>query len=401
MKKILLVITISVLTVALFAGGAAYAEGKSDVQDAERNLCGFAGCTEGELLADRDWCEPGSSASDWLAYVLAINQIPEKYDDYLAELEQYVTDMYAEQGGLHSVLATEYHRVALTVLALGGDPRAFGLDDEGQPVDLIADGTWGFEAGMDKQGLNGLVYALIALDSKGYEIPEDAGISREEMISQICDEQNDDGGFGFVPGSSDVDMTAMTLTALAPYQSSQAEVIDRALDFLSSMQTVEGHYESFGDINPESVSQVLIALSALGIDPKNDERFIKGGHTLLDSLNEFRLEDSTYSHIKGEDWDLMATEQALLALTALDRYENGLPGIYDLTDYEFSQPDASEAGDNAASDQTVAPGDNAGSQPDASEPGGGHIFEYIAIAAVVVAIMIGIYLMIRRRKCGK
>lgn len=378
-KKLTLKRTISlvatVLIIMLCMGSVcAYAAEGAEALQAERSLCGIAGCSEGSLLACEGWTEPGSSGSDWLAYVFALNKVPEKYEEYLAGLEEYVTNSYAEQGCLHRVLATDYHRTALLVEVLGGDPRAFGKDQDGQPVDLIAEGTWNFEAGVDKQGLNGLVFALIALDSQGYDIPEGTDFSREWILSRICDEQNDDGGFGLVPGSSDIDMTAMTLAALAPYKDSSADVIDAALTYLSEMQKTDGSYESFGDVNPESISQVIIALSSLGIDPDTDERFIKDGHKLTEALDQFRLEEGTYSHLKGEDWDLLATEQALLALTAIDRSKSGQPGIYDFTDYEFSPSEINNKESNN--------------------------FVWI-IAALAVIAAIAAVAMIRRRRCRK
>ena len=369
-------IALSTILILVLSVTCAFASVEDAMGNVTKVLCDKAGCEPGELLAQEDWAEPGNSASDWLAYLLAINGVQEDYCTYLNGLEQYVTDMYEEQGGLHSVLATEYHRVALTVMALGGDPTAFGKNADGEPVDLIADGTWNFEAGVGKQGVNGLVYALITLDSKGFETPEDSEFSREWLLSEILKEQNEDGGFGLVPGTSDCDMTAMTLTALAPYKDKLGEAIDKAISYLSESQAESGMYESFGDANPESISQVIIALSTLGIDPETDERFIKGGNTLIEGLDKFRLEDGTYSHIQGEDWDLMATEQALLALTAIDRYRSGQPGIYDLSVYELAASDEAQQG------QT-----------------GGVMPAIIAVVLIAAAVIIFLY--IRSRKCRK
>ena len=366
-------IALSTILILVLSVTCAFASAEDAMGNVAIVLCEKAGCEPGELLAQEDWAEPGNSASDWLAYLLAINGVSEDYDAYLKGLEQYVKDMYEEQGGLHSVLATEYHRVALTVMALGGDPTAFGKNADGEPVDLIADGTWNFEAGVGKQGVNGLVYALITLDSKGFETPEDSEFSREWLLSEILKEQNEDGGFGLVPGTSDCDMTAMTLTALAPYKDELGEAIDKAVGYLSASQNESGMYESFGDANPESISQVIIALSTLGIDPETDERFIKGGNTLIEGLDKFRLEDGTYSHIQGEDWDLMATEQALLALTAIDRYRSGHPGIYELSGYELTIND-----DGAAA--SLVP---------------------VIATVVLIAAAVIIFLYIRSRKCRK
>ena len=330
MKKTIITCVALLLCVSLFCTAAA-ATNESPAKRAEKYICSVAGCKTGELLAQSKWLQAGTSGNDWLAFVLAINDIPEKKNAYLSEMENYVTEQYAEKGCLHKVLATEYHRIALTVLALGGDPTSFGKDANGDPVNLIADGTWGFGENLSKQGLNGLIYALIALDSKAFPVPDDAVIDREWILTQILAAQNEDGGFGFIKGSSDVDLSAMTLTALAPYKASYSGEIGKALEFLSCQQSESGQYACFGNKNAESAAQVIIALCSLGIDPETDERFIKNGQTLLDTLQQFRLEDGAYCHILDGEWDLIATEQALLALTAIDRLRAGEPGIYDFT----------------------------------------------------------------------
>ena len=320
-----LLLCVSLLCTAAATDGSA-------AERAERYICSAAGCKTGELLAQSKWLPAGTSGNDWLAFALAISGVPEKKSAYLSKLEDYVTGQYAEKGCLHTVLATEYHRIALTVLALGGDPASFGKDADGDPVDLIADGTWGFGDDLGRQGLNGLIYGLIALDSKAYPVPDGAAIDREWILAQILAAQNKDGGFGFVKGSSDIDLSAMTLTALAPYRERCAGEIEKALEYLSCQQSDSGQYACFGNMNAESAAQVIIALCSLGIDPETDERFIKNGRTLPDTLELFRLEGGAYCHLIGdEEWDILATEQALMALTALERLREGGPGIYDFT----------------------------------------------------------------------
>lgn len=300
----------------------------------EQRLAELSGCSSGKLLQKADWVDPGSSVSDWLVYTLALNGVSEDYSLYLKKLEDHVTHAYAQQGCLHSLLATEYHRTALTVLALGGDPTSFGKDKEGRPINLVADGTWGFSAGVGMQGLNGLVFALILLDTKAYSLPPEATLSRESLLVDILSYQNGDGGFGLQPGSSDVDMTAMTLTALAPYKASLAEPVSRALDYLSQCQQEDGSFVSYGAANAESTAQVLIALCSLGLNPEGDARFCKGEANVKSALESFCLADGTFCHALGEGTDFMATQQVLLALTAYDRLQQGAEGIYSFQSYQ-------------------------------------------------------------------
>ena len=79
------------------------------------------------------------------------------------------------------------------------------------------------------QGINGTIYALIALDSNNYEIPKltetdlQKGLvqtTREKLIAHILQNQLEDGGWTLSGTESDADMTAMAIQALAPYYNS-------------------------------------------------------------------------------------------------------------------------------------------------------------------------------------
>lgn len=137
--------------------------------------------------------------------------------------------------------------------------------------------------------------------------------SREDMVSALLSNQQADGGFSLAGNSqSDVDITGMALTALAPYYNSEAkydvekdsnksqmkvsEAINHALEFLSKEQSKTGGFSNGGVENPESITQVLIGLTFLGIDPLSDERFIKEGNNLLDALMTFKMDDGGFVH---------------------------------------------------------------------------------------------------------
>ena len=129
-----------------------------------------------------------STATDWMAlamgrfgyfasgeYAYLIDD-GTGYEDYLAAMEAYIEKTYAENGGkLHSVKATEWHRAVVTIAALGGDPTAFGTYN-GQPIDLIADGSYNcsLRQGPGTQGINGWIWGLLALDTGMYSVPADA-----------------------------------------------------------------------------------------------------------------------------------------------------------------------------------------------------------------------------------
>ena len=75
-------------------------------------------------------------------------------------------------------MATEYSRTILTVSMLGGDPSAFGTRPDGTAIDLLNDGVWNFAGELGAQGLNGLIFALLAVDAGTYPEPERAKNTR-------------------------------------------------------------------------------------------------------------------------------------------------------------------------------------------------------------------------------
>ena len=303
--------------------------------DALQAIAKKADCAYEDVLTS-SLVVPGEAVSDWIAIATGCSGDPVKRSAYLQGLEAYVTEEYKNNGCLHSIKATEYHRISLVILALGGDPAAFGEDASGKPIDLIAEGTYGWRNSdsLGAQGLNGWVWALITLDARQYEVPADAVYTRESIIAAILAAQTDEGGFGLSGGSPDVDITAMTLQALAPYYENDAAVkgsVDRALGWLSAQQNETGDFTSWGAGSAEGTAQTVIALCSLGIDPQTDERFVKNGKSALDGLMQYRAESGLFRHTLDGDGDVMATEQAALALIALERLDAGEGRLYDLT----------------------------------------------------------------------
>ena len=185
------------------------------------------------------------------------------------------------------------------------------------------------------QGINGPVYALLALDSGNYEIPENitdgTRATRDMYVDYIINAQLPEGGWALVGGEADVDLTAMALQALSKYSDRKdvADAIDKGVGVLSSLQNENGGYQFSADEteSSESVAQVITALVELGI-PLDDPRFVKNGKTLIDALLRFQNEDGGFSHMLDEKSDLLATEQAFCALAAIDIMLRGEGSLY-------------------------------------------------------------------------
>lgn len=307
------------------------------------------GLEEGDyLLSGDELTYAGSSATDWLPIGLSRCGVEDDYDAYLAALQTYVEQKYREPDKLDRVKATEWHRISLAVLACGGDPTHFGKDENGSDINLIADGVYdrGKTVDIGAQGLNGWLWGLITLDSMKYNIPAGSSYTRTEMIKKILSFQLPDDGFNlrFAQGSTaDPDITAMAIQALAPYYRNGTfnvkDPVDKALDCLSKLQLDTGDFRSWGTRNSESVSQIIVSLCSIGVDPQNDPRFIKNGINLLDALFYYQQEDGGFAHsyesdpgnpsaIPGES-NSIATDQALLALVAVWRQAQGMSILYD------------------------------------------------------------------------
>ena len=228
-------------------------------------------------------------------------------------------------------------QTAPTVGSIGGEWAVIGLSRAG--VDLTAGLT--DMAYLRAQGTNGPIWALIALDCHGYDIPQCADgeeqTTREGLVAEILSYQCSDGGWALMGDESDVDMTAMALTSLAPYQEETdvSTAVDAALTYLSDAQQADGGFMSWGAANSESCAQVIVALTALGIDPAADSRFVKNGASPLDGLCAFACEGGGFRHSDEQmESDGMATEQGFYALAAYDRFRQGQTRLFDMTDIE-------------------------------------------------------------------
>lgn len=302
------------------------------------------------LLSPEYVSAAGSPAGDWYPIGLGRLGVADDYERYLAALRENVTERYARDGGLDAVKATEWQRISLAVLALGGDPTDFGTDSEGKPINLIADGVYN-RKNLGAQGINGLIWGLIALDSAGYSVPDGAYYTRDGIIAELLSLRCPDGGFAFSGDQSDPDMTAMAITALAPYYGSEKaykvtfsgketvatvrEAVDGALLRLSEMQLETGDYRSWGIRNSGSVCQVIVALCSLGIDPFSDVRFIKNGVTLRDGLMIYKNSDGGFIGNLSDGNMLsssMAGEQALYTMVAIIRQRSGAGRLFDFSD---------------------------------------------------------------------
>ncbi len=280
----------------------------------------YSAATERYLINEVSEPTPGSVGGEWamLGFARSGAALPDGFKEgYLARAEEYVK---SRGGVLSGNKYTEYSRMIIALTALGEDARSFAGYDLIAPLADVEKTV--------RQGINGAVYALLALDCGAY-----GGSEREAYLGEILSRRLDCGGFSLSGDTPDADVTAMALQALAKYtdRAEVAEAVEAALACLAEMQEQNGGFSSGGAENAESCAQVLTALCELGIDI-NDERFVKNGSTVLDALLAYRTETGGFEHIIGGGVSLMSTEQAYYALADFERVSAGKTSLYDMSD---------------------------------------------------------------------
>jgi len=289
----------------------------------------------------------GTTAGEWTVLSLARG-------DYYAKDNAYFTDYYDRivetvnttaasvdlNGALHKSKSTDNSRLIVALSAIGKDATSVGDWDLVEAYN--ANGlTW-----IKKQGINGTIWALIALDSNNYATTDET--LRQQCVDSILSLQHDDGGWSLMANktlASDPDITGMALTALYPYrdQAAVAEACAEAFACLSEIQHENGTFASGGAECAESCSWVIVACTTWGINPDTDSRFIKNGKSVVDGLLAHYLEeDAMFQHVIGAGANAMATDQSCYALVAYDRLLNGKTALYDYSDVTFDKPTAPE-----------------------------------------------------------
>lgn len=286
----------------------------------------------GEYIQSLGTPSVGSIGGEWGVLGLARSglTVPGLEDYWQKALEFIRQSIDPATMRLHSAKSTDNSRMILALTAIGKD--ASNIDG----YNLVA-GLSDLDY-VTYQGNNGPIWALIALDSGNY--PASGTATRQALVEELLRVQTSDGGWAVTGSKADTDMTGMALQALAPYYETNEQVraaVDRAIDKLSQMQQADGSFcADYGDGNPvatsESIAQVITGLTALGIDPATDPRFVKSGGSALDALLRYYVDGGGFRHLPEGERDGMATEQGYYALTAYFRFRNGETALYDMTD---------------------------------------------------------------------
>ena len=275
----------------------------------------------------------GTNAGEWTVVALARGEYYEKTDKYFTDyynrivetVNQKASAVNLKNGALHASKSTDNARLIVALASIGKDAKSVG---DWNLVNPYNDFSW-----IKKQGINGVIWALIALDTKDYQTTDNT--IRQQCVEYILNKQLSDGGWALSGKKSDPDITAMALQALYSYkdQESVKTASEKAFDCLSEIQNEDGGYSSFGDPNSESCAQVIVAATTWGINPDTDSRFIKNGNSVVDALLAHYIEkEARFKHTLNGSANGMSTDQACYALVAYHRFVNGKTALYDMSD---------------------------------------------------------------------
>ncbi|MEZ2325712.1 DUF4430 domain-containing protein [Bacillus tropicus] len=202
--------------------------------------------------------------------------------------------------------ATDLARTIIMMNAMNADPKMVGEHNLVQKL---------YES--DKvNSVTGYTFALLAFDTKKYEIPVDSKWNRVALVDALLSAQHTDGGWTYDSASSkdsasSVDVTGMVLSALAPYQEREdvKPAVQKAVAYIYNEQLENGGFSADGQVNSNSAAQAIIGLSL--VKDVDQNRL----HKAVQNLLSYQLPNGEFKWLPGDQTGSgMATEQALLAL---------------------------------------------------------------------------------------
>ena len=279
------------------------ADGGETARDLIAGIERYKGADDRQAWLDGELTDGAGKGAEWYVFALIKNDPTLDYTKYEAALRKAlikgkVTD------------PTSRMNCALVLACLGSSP------------DLIRETL---DASIGQAGVNSWIYGLHLINA-GYA---SAKYSAEDVVSTILGRQNADGGWSYMGSVSDVDITAMTLQALAPNRDlpGVTEAIDVALALLAQRQQPSGGFLGMGVENAESSAMVLLALACLDRDAEA-AGFAGGTPRLLAGLAQFATSSGGFCHKVGDDVNALATSEAYFALSAHLANRNGKTSIY-------------------------------------------------------------------------
>ncbi|KAA0757807.1 DUF4430 domain-containing protein [Bacillus sp. BF2-3] len=269
---------------------------QENIQDPSAQLNEAISKTSDKMLQD-------GIESDWVAVALSRfgKNVPiEAKLNYVKSVTEKV------EKRINRFSATDLARTIIMMNAMSADPKNVGGHNLVQKL---------YES--DKvNSVTGYAFALLAFDTKKYEIPVESKWNRVALVEALLNNQHTDGGWtynssGSKDSASSVDVTGMVLSALAPYQerSDVKPAIQKAVAYLYNEQLQNGGFSADGQENSNSTAQAIIGLSL--VKDVDQNRL----HKAMQNLLSYQLSNGEFKWLPSDqNGNGMATEQALLAL---------------------------------------------------------------------------------------
>lgn len=222
-----------------------------------------------------------------------------------------------------NVAMTNIDRKIMTLTARGIDCSKLSkynngkpfIDAKGNEVDDFVSILYNYRGGYT---INGPIFALNALDMGNYTIPENAVWTREKLLETILNHKYLSDGFG-------LDMVTMLMQSIAPYQNDPVygervkaklwEGFDIVMNSFGTDPFDNPFGVQWGGVyTSEGASQIICALSAMGVDVHTDVRLNNGKDSVLTSfLNYADFDEGYFAHSNTTPKNAMATYQGCYA----------------------------------------------------------------------------------------
>lgn len=307
--------------------------------------------TDRQAWLDGELTDTAGQGAEWYVPALIKRYPTLDYSRYEAALREALSE-----GSLPSVVTKM--NCALVLALLGSSPEL---------IQTTLDESIG------RLGIMSWIYGLHLLNA-GYSAAE---YTADGVVETLLGLRKNDGGWALSGTFSDVDVTAMTLQALAQNRDipGVSDAIDRALALLASRQQESGGFKSYGTENANSSAMVLLALACLGVDAA-DAGFAGGYSHLLDGIAQYATASGGVGFITTDkDANEVATRQVYLALSAYEATRDGKTSVFlpDVAQRSFTPTDRS------APHRSVS-----------------HLILYVSVP--VLAVSIGVFVFLRKRK---
>ncbi|QGU95718.1 hypothetical protein GOM49_12015 [Clostridium bovifaecis] len=248
---------------------------------------------------------------------------------FIESRNEYILKNYenVKKNGTKNINNIEMEKLIMTLVNAGYSPYDFGK------TNLVKDL---YSRDINKLLINDVIFGLITLNYcniNDYKEAEESYINYlldKKLINKI--EGRELVGWSYSGDKIDVDITAMAISSLSKYYSSNKEVknvIDKAIDTLAYLQDEKGYMPNIYGVSSEAISASINALTSLGISPE-EGKFLKNDGDLVTALISFKKDSGKFKHaVENEDFNYISSEQALRALISLKEFKkNGEYNYY-------------------------------------------------------------------------